>query len=124
MLNRRRAFVREKEMDWTFDVYQKLAWETAIYPSKGDNIYYPTLGLAGEAGEVAEKVKKIMRDKKGEVTEKEREELKKEIGDVLWYVGALCSELNINMGDVASQNIDKLSSRKERGKLQGDGDNR
>jgi len=107
-----------------FDTYQELSGTTAIYEGKGDNIYYPTLGLAGEAGEVAEKVKKIMRDDGGKISPAKRTELAKELGDVLWYVAAICSELKLSMGGVARQNLDKLFSRQERGKIQGDGDNR
>jgi len=107
-----------------FSSYQKLAWSTAIYPDRETNLYYPTLGLAGEAGEVAEKVKKIMRDNNGEVTPEKVIELRKELGDVLWYVAAICSNLGLDMEEVARLNIAKLFSRKERGKLKGDGDNR
>jgi NTP pyrophosphatase (non-canonical NTP hydrolase) len=82
------------------------------------------LGLVGEAGEVAEKMKKIIRDNNGEVTEEKKQEIKKELGDVLWYIGAMCSELKISMDEVAQMNIEKLFSRKDRGVLHGDGDNR
>jgi NTP pyrophosphatase (non-canonical NTP hydrolase) len=108
----------------TFDEYQREARTTAQYPDMGQNIYYPTLGLAGEAGEVAEKIKKLMRDDQGVLTPERRAALKKELGDVLWYVAALCSELSLGMGEVAEQNIAKLRDRKDRGAIQGDGDNR
>ncbi|MEP0843259.1 MAG: nucleoside triphosphate pyrophosphohydrolase family protein [Phycisphaerae bacterium] len=108
----------------TFDEYQQAARRTAQYPDAGRNLYYPTLGLAGEAGEVAEKVKKLMRDAGGELTSERRDALKKELGDVLWYVAALCSELDLEMGEVAVLNIEKLQDRKDRGRLHGDGDNR
>ena len=108
----------------TFDEYQKNASTTAIYPNRGNNIYYPTLGLCGEAGEVAEKVKKIMRDNNGQLDDDRKIALKKEIGDILWYVAALCSEINVNMSEIAQQNLDKLRDRAERGKLQGSGDTR
>ena len=107
-----------------FDLYQDKADETAIYPNKGDNLYYPALGLAGEAGEVCEKVKKIMRDKGGVLSEADSLELSKELGDVLWYVSALACEINVGLSTIAEENIDKLSSRQERGSLQGSGDNR
>ena len=107
-----------------FDLYQDKADETAIYPNKGDNLYYPALGLAGEAGEVCEKVKKIMRDKGGVLSEEDSLELSKELGDVLWYVSALACEINVALATVAEENLDKLQSRKERGRLQGSGDNR
>ena len=107
-----------------FDLYQDKADETAIYPNKGDNLYYPALGLAGEAGEVCEKVKKIMRDKDGVLSEADALEISKELGDVLWYLSALACEINVALSTVAEDNIDKLHSRKERGMLQGSGDNR
>jgi NTP pyrophosphatase (non-canonical NTP hydrolase) len=107
-----------------FDLYQDKADETAIYPNKGDNLYYPALGLAGEAGEVCEKVKKIMRDKGGVLSEEDALEISKELGDVLWYLSALACEINVALSTVAEDNIDKLHSRKERGMLQGSGDNR
>ena len=107
-----------------FNEYQQAARETAQYPDMGRNIYYPTLGLAGEAGEVAEKIKKLMRDNDGIMTTERREALKKELGDVLWYVAAMCSELNLSMGQVAGDNVAKLRDRKSRGAIQGDGDNR
>ena len=107
-----------------FDEYQTAARETAQYPNMGSNVYYPTLGLAGEAGEVAEKIKKLMRDGGGVLTTERREALKKELGDVLWYVAALCSELDLGMGEVAEHNIAKLRDRRDRGAIKGDGDNR
>lgn len=107
-----------------FDEYQQAARATAQYPNVGKNLYYPTLGLAGEAGEVAEKIKKLMRDHNGVLTPERREALKKELGDVLWYVAALCSELGLAMGEVAEHNVQKLRDRKDRGAIQGDGDTR
>lgn len=107
-----------------FEEYQKKAWETAIYPRKGSNISYPALGLGGESGEVLEKIKKIMRDENEKVTDEKIKELIKEMGDVLWYLAALCTELKINLNEVAENNIKKLNLRKEQGKLHGNGDNR
>jgi NTP pyrophosphatase (non-canonical NTP hydrolase) len=107
-----------------FDQYQREAGLSAIYPDRFDNLYYPALGLAGEAGEVCEKIKKIMRDKNGRVSEEDQQLLVKELGDVLWYVSALADELDVFLGDIASTNIEKLLSRKERGKISGSGDNR
>jgi NTP pyrophosphatase (non-canonical NTP hydrolase) len=104
--------------------YQEKASTTALYPDAGNNLYYPALGLGGEVGEVLNKVKKIMRDHDGKVTDEYRDILKKELGDVLWYVAALASELGLKLDDIAQANIDKLASRKERGTLSGDGDNR
>ena len=99
----------------TFDEYQKQSKETAIYEHP---IIYPTLGLCGESGEVAEKVKKYLRDGAS------LDELKKELGDVLWYISAIASDLKLSLDDVAETNISKLTSRLERGKIQGSGDNR
>ncbi len=82
------------------------------------------LGLAGEAGEVAEKYKKIIRDKDGHVSDADKAEIIKELGDVLWYVSALAGYLHVSLEDVAKANIDKLSSRKSRGTQHGNGDNR
>ena len=107
-----------------FDLYQDAAESTAIYPDKGDNLYYPALGLAGEAGEVCEKIKKIMRDQKGFITQENEDELVKELGDVLWYVANIASEINRNLSEIAEVNLQKLEDRKNRGKLQGSGDNR
>lgn len=106
-----------------FKTYQDGAKTTAVYPESA-RLIYPSLGLCGEAGEVAEKIKKIIRDSNGEVTTEKRTEILKEIGDVLWYVAALCSDLDADMGDVAQANLDKLFSRKERGVIHGNGDNR
>ena len=108
----------------TFEEYQKLSRETAIYPDKDKNFVYLTLGLVGEAGEVAEKIKKILRDKNSVIDEETKKELAKELGDVLWYLSQLITELNLSLDEIASLNIDKLSSRKERGTLHGSGDNR
>ncbi len=108
----------------SFDEYQRRSAETAVYPEAGRNLAYPTLGLAGETGEVAEKVKKVLRDHGGTVSEETRAALRKELGDVLWYVAALCRELRLDLGDVAAANLEKLFSRKERGVLRGSGDER
>mgnify|MGYP001575017956 CR=1 len=104
--------------------YQSFAHTTALYPDAGKNLYYPALGLGGETGEVLNKVKKVMRDHGGLVTEEFREILKNELGDVLWYVAALSTELGLNLDDIAQTNVDKLQSRKERGVLGGSGDTR
>ncbi len=101
--------------------YQKAARLTSIYPMP---IVYPALGLAGESGEVCEKVKKIFRDDDGLVTDLKREEIRKELGDVLWYIANIASDLNLELNDIAQANIDKLLSRQKRGTLGGSGDNR
>lgn len=108
----------------TFNEYQEFATSTAIYPDQGKNVVYPTLGLVGEAGEVAEKVKKLMRDAGGVPTDAFREELIKEAGDVLWYLSQLARELGYDFESLAKINIEKLRSRKERGVVHGSGDNR
>lgn len=107
-----------------FNDYQDLAMSTAVYPQRGSNLAYPALGLNGEAGEVAEKVKKILRDKGGVLDDETRQALKKELGDVLWYVAAMCSEAGLRMGEVAELNISKLRDRQTRDMLHGSGDER
>lgn len=107
-----------------FTEYQKKSRVTAQYPDAGKNYIYPTLGLAGEAGEVAEKIKKVMRDQGGVVSEGTREEIAKELGDVLWYITQLASELDIALEDIAEGNLQKLYDRMDRGVLSGSGDNR
>lgn len=108
----------------TFNEYQKKSRETAIYYNKDKNYIYPTLGLVGEAGEIAEKIKKILRDNGGSVNEKDKVELVKELGDLLWYLSQLSTELGLSLDDIAVSNIEKITSRKERGVLHGSGDNR
>ena len=108
----------------TFAEYQKWAQETAIYPNKGNNYIYPVLGLTGEAGEVADKVKKIMRDENGIVSEEKRSEIEKELGDVLWYISQTAVEFGIDLESVAQKNLEKLKSRLERNCISGSGDNR
>lgn len=104
--------------------YQNESRRTAIYPDAGNNMSYPVLGLCGEAGEVAEKVKKVMRDKGGYFDHDSRAAIKKELGDVLWYVSQIASELNFDMNEIAQSNLDKLYDRMKRGKIKGDGDDR
>jgi NTP pyrophosphatase (non-canonical NTP hydrolase) len=108
----------------TFADYQQRSRATAVYPGAGDNLLYPTLGLCGEAGEVAEKVKKMVRDDAGVLTPERREALAKELGDVLWYVAQVATEAGLDLSDVAGANLEKLLSRQERGVLQGSGDER
>ena len=103
--------------------YQKRAIETAIY-GEGSKIIYPTLGLTGEAGEVADKVKKVLRDSNGEFSDEKKLEIAKEIGDVLWYCAALSRDLGYDLDLIAQMNLDKLHSRKERNMIHGSGDNR
>ncbi|MDD3679861.1 MAG: nucleoside triphosphate pyrophosphohydrolase family protein [Candidatus Shapirobacteria bacterium] len=107
-----------------FNDYQRRASRTAIYPDRGRSLVYPTLGLVGEAGEVAEKVKKVIRDNNGVVSQKIRREINKELGDVLWYLANLACELNLSLEEVAKVNLAKLASRQKRNRLHGDGDDR
>jgi NTP pyrophosphatase (non-canonical NTP hydrolase) len=106
-----------------FNEYRDEAIKTAVYPEKM-GLSYTTLGLVGEAGEIANKVKKVYRDHDGEVPEPVRKELEDELGDVLWYLAMMCFELGLDFDAVAIKNIEKLESRRERGVLQGSGDNR
>jgi len=106
-----------------FNEYQVEAVSLAVYGT-GNTIIYPTLGLVGEAGEVADKVKKVLRDNNGNFTETIKEEIIKELGDVLWYIAALANDLEYTLDEVANINLDKLISRRERNKLHGEGDNR
>lgn len=107
-----------------FDTYQKLSRKTAIYPDIGHNFVYPTLGIADEAGEVTGKIKKAIRDDGGIITKEKKEEVLKELGDVLWYMAQLSTELKISFSKVARENLKKLKSRAKRGKIGGSGDNR
>ena len=107
-----------------FSTYQKLSRRTAVYPDLGANLAYPTLGLNGEAGEVAEIIKKLYRDHGGDLDEATREALAKELGDVLWYVAAICAEANLDMQSVAKHNVEKLADRQTRDVLHGSGDER
>ena len=108
-----------------FNEYQKQALTTAA--STGDefkDIMHWALGVNGEAGEIAEKLKKIIRDKNGEISEADKSELAKEIGDVLWYLAVLADELGLSFEEIAGSNLEKLKSRKNRGVIGGSGDNR
>lgn len=107
-----------------FTEYQALALETAVYPGRGETLYYPALGLNGEAGEVAEKVKKLERDHNGELTDERADAIAKEIGDCLWYISEIATQIGASLDAIAQKNIEKLASRKKRGVIQGNGDNR
>jgi NTP pyrophosphatase (non-canonical NTP hydrolase) len=107
----------------TLNEYNESALATAIY-GEGQKITYPTLGLAGEAGEVADKVKKVLRDYDGVFTDELKLNIAKEIGDVLWYIAALSRDLGFTLEEVAKMNIDKLESRKQRNVISGSGDDR
>ncbi|MFA4942474.1 MAG: nucleoside triphosphate pyrophosphohydrolase family protein [Patescibacteria group bacterium] len=108
----------------TLSDYQQESKKTAIYPNVGQNFVYPTLGLAGEAGEIANKVKKILRDKDSQIDVEDQKEIGKELGDVLWYLAQIATELNLSLDEIAQNNLTKLLSRQERNVLGGNGDNR
>lgn len=107
----------------TLNEYQKKASETALYP-KEHGMTYTVLGLNGEAGEIADKYKKVIRDNGGVMSDEKKSEIAKELGDVLWYVAMAAHELGYDLDEVAKRNLEKLQSRKDRGKIQGSGDNR
>lgn len=107
-----------------FNTYQTESRKTWSLIKTDHAIVYPTLGLVNEAGEVAGKVKKIFRDKGGVIGPAEREALKQELGDVLWYLTQICTDLDLTLAEVAEANIVKLFDRLERGTIQGDGDKR
>ncbi len=107
-----------------FDSYQRESRKTWNLIPMDHAIVYPTMGLVNEAGEVAGKVKKIFRDRGGEISEEDRQALKDELGDVMWYLAQICTELDLSLQEVAEANLVKLFSRLERGQIKGDGDNR
>lgn len=113
----------------TFDEYQKQAISTDTFggtpqPIDSHAFMSKLLGLVGETGEIAEKFKKLFRDKNGELSELDKQEITKELGDVLWYINAMCCYLDIKLEDVAEGNLNKVLSRKNRGQTHGSGDNR
>ncbi|HSX27621.1 MAG TPA: nucleoside triphosphate pyrophosphohydrolase family protein [Patescibacteria group bacterium] len=113
----------------TFDEYQKKALATDLTGKPGQAVLSigfmdKVLGLVGESGEFADKIKKILRDKSGKISDGDRQELTKELGDVLWYIAVLAKNLDISFDDLASQNISKLARRHQTGKIGGKGDNR
>lgn len=121
------------KMNMTFNEYQEFTKTTAKYhpifhkhfgSESGSEYLYGALGLNGEAGEIADKIKKLYRDRDGKVDDEFRDDMKKELGDVLWYVARIADDFGLTLQDVADGNVQKLSSRKDRGVLHGDGDNR
>jgi NTP pyrophosphatase (non-canonical NTP hydrolase) len=105
--------------------YQEKAATTSGNIAVGGNTWlYPVLGLAGETGETVEKFKKIFRDNEGVLTDEKKEEIIKELGDVLWYLAEISRQIHVPFEVIAQTNLDKLASRKERGMIQGSGDNR
>jgi NTP pyrophosphatase (non-canonical NTP hydrolase) len=106
-----------------FNEYQKEAMKNKVY-GYGDKIIYPALGLGNEAGEVQGKIKKVLRDKGGDFSGESANGIADEIGDVLWYAAALAEDIGFTLDEIAERNIAKLTSRRERGVIQGSGDNR
>jgi len=106
------------------DEYQRAALRTARDRDAPDEFMHLVLGLVGEAGEIAEKVKKLVRDHNSDLTQLDRDDMAAELGDVLWYAAVLASFLGLSLDDVARRNIDKLADRQRRGLLGGSGDNR
>ncbi|ALA48166.1 MazG-like pyrophosphatase [Mycobacterium phage Phlei] len=109
--------------------YQLRAADTAIYPGVGDRtsiegLSYVTMGLVGEAGEIANKVKKIIRDGGSRISIDDKQRIAAELGDVLWYLAASASQIGYSLAEIATYNLQKLEDRKERGVLQGSGDDR
>jgi len=108
------------------DNYQRGANQTAIYPGKGSNqgLVYVALGLAGEAGEFANKVKKILRDHESALTEEMHTALCRELGDITWYAAQACTELHVSLSFIMQDNLNRLADRAKRGKIKGEGDDR
>ncbi len=111
-----------------FDDYQVAACTLAEYPNVGSNLVYPALGLAGESGEVADKIKKYWRNTgamdMSQLTTEQRAGIVLELGDILWYIAALADELDVTLDDVADRNLNKLYDRRIRGVIKSEGDNR
>lgn len=109
-----------------FDMYMVKARETAIYPGRGKlpGLLYATIGFGGEAGETLNKVKKILRDDNGTITEEKKQAIAQELGDSLWYIAMICDELGLRMAQVANDNVTKLANRKFLGTISGEGDKR
>ena len=106
-----------------FDFYQKEAVKNKVY-GYGQAVVYPALGLAGETGEVVDKIKKVLRDNSGEFSFERRLEIARELGDVLWYCAALAEDMELSLDIIAEMNLDKIRSRRARNKVHGEGDNR
>ena len=120
MVDRTLAEIKQRD-GMGMNEYQRLAEVTVVYKPEL-KVIYPTIGLCGETGEVAEKVKKWLRDDGGQMTDERRELLKKELGDVMWYLAVLAKDLGLTLDEIARHNIEKLLDRKERGVVHGKGD--
>ena len=111
-----------------FQEYQESSRKTAIYPEAGTGkvgeLLYLVVALSGELGELAEKVKKIKRDKNGAIEQKDKEKMSQELGDILWYLARFADALGLTLEQIAQANLQKLFSRKERGRIKGEGDDR
>ncbi len=110
--------------NYTLDAYQQDAARTAVILSQDKNVFYFTLGLTGEAGEVADKIKKVIRDERGIFTQASKAAIAKELGDCLWYCSMLADELGFSLSDIARINIQKLQERQKNGSIHGSGDDR
>jgi NTP pyrophosphatase (non-canonical NTP hydrolase) len=109
----------------TLNQFQELSRKTAIYPKvHGTLPLYAVLGLCGESGEIAEKIKKVLRDKNGILSTDDSYAIAKELGDCLWYLAQIATELEMDLGDIANLNLSKIANRQQTGTLQGSGDNR
>ena len=106
------------------DEYQQQSNHTAQYPTLGHAVVYPALGLAGEAGEVVEKIKKVMRNQAGNFSEMDKQNIAAELGDVLWYLAQISQQLGLSLSEIAYQNLTKLQDRQARGVIKGQGDKR
>lgn len=118
-----RTWLAAQDAQIGFDKYQQFVNDMKIYPEQY-KIVYPALGLAGEAGEIAEKVKKVLRDSDGEWADDKRAAVLDELGDPLFYIAALADDLGFSLREVMENNVSKLTSRKSRGVLRGSGDDR
>ena len=107
-----------------FNDYQEYVCDLAVYPNKGSNYIYPALGIGGEAGECCDRIKKAQRDDGGVITDETKALMKKELGDLMWYIAAEAMELEMTLEEIVRTNINKLRDRRERDVLRGSGDNR
>ena len=107
----------------TFNEYQEKSLITAIYPTNY-KIVYPVLALNGEAGEVAEKIKKVLRDNNGNFSKDKCQEIAKELGDCLWYISAIANDIGYSLDEIAEMNINKIVNRQQNNQIHGNGDDR
>lgn len=108
----------------TLNEYQAQAAKTSLMQDNEKLLIYTALGLNGEAGEIAEKVKKVLRDHDGDISKLDKDDITKELGDVLWYLAMFAQSIGISLEEVATKNVEKLASRHARGVIHGSGDNR